>query len=51
MRTQCTIYVLETDSEVAFTLRQNTLRKMVVFLMKKIFFINQIAKSMAYYAA
>ena len=36
--------------KVAFTLGQNTPRKMVVFLMKKIFFINQIAKSTAYYA-
>ena len=38
-------------TEVAFTPRRITRRKMVVFLMKKIFFINHIAKSTAYYAA
>ena len=38
-------------SQVAFTLGQNTPRKMVVLLVKKIFFIYQIAKSTAYYAA
>ena len=37
--------------KVAFTLGQNTPRKMVVFFNKKIFFIYQIAKSTAYYAA
>ena len=35
--------------EVAFTLGQNTPQKMVVFLLKKTFFIYQIAKSTAYY--
>ena len=35
----------------AITPRRITRRKMVVFLMKKIFFINHIAKSTAYYAA
>ena len=37
--------------KVAFTLGQNMPRKMVVFKMKKTFFIYQIAKSTAYYAA
>ena len=39
------------QAKVAFTPQRITRRKMVVFLMKKIFFINQIAKSTAYYAA
>ena len=38
-------------TKVAFTLGQNTPRKMVVLLVKKTFFIFQIAKSTAYYAA
>ena len=37
--------------KVAFTLGQNTPRKMVILLMKKTFFIYQIAKSTAFYAA
>ena len=36
--------------KVAFTLRQITRRKMVICLLKKTFFIVQMAQSMAYYA-
>ena len=46
-----TILLKTGTAKVAFTLGQNTPRKMVVFLMKKRFFINQIAKSTANYAA
>ena len=42
---------LKTKAKVAFTLGQNTPRKMVVLLRKKTFFIYQIAKSTACYAA
>ena len=46
----CTLN-MEWIRKVAFTLGQNTPRKMVGFLLKKHFFIYQIAKFTAYYAA
>ena len=50
-RSQKTPPPLEARPEVAFTLGQNTPCKMVVIIMKTPFFIYQIAKSTAYYAA
>ena len=53
MSSDCDTVFLKSQLQpkVAFTLGQNTPRKMVVFQMKKIFFIYQIAKSTANYAA